>query len=432
MKRQEVRAEVEALVRRFVPEEIDNVDEMMNQFKGREEQLIETLRTMQPRAVAQKARAAGHKADKQEARRHVKSSRGNSGAAAAAPDGNGGGGSSEEEEKKNDLNGHHPPPFSFRRLHQEIAIGMNSIRQQQQEQQHCEDDDDDNDHDEESSRRRPTNQQEDIFGGGRGAFGTAAAEAAATAAATPPVASTPRSRRGPPRLAFLRANMLSPRYLFPRQDLEHTALEDVTTADDNQELVQRQSLLPRSPLDLQNHPTVVEDDDEDASSAAHKHCCCGCIPKLLLVFFRNQHQHRAARIDALWQFVRPFGNYLGYCTLLTMMIVVPTVLYHALKSRKVDTAAYRSAAVMVIGTIILSARLVYLHLTHWYVRPTTKRTTFSPYSRILFFLTLHSLHGAHTGTCRRCKNMSCGSCSWSPYMLFNPICPLSFTKIASI
>lgn len=70
-KRAEVRQEVEALVRRVVPEEIDNVDEMMNQFKGREEELVETLRTMQERAVAQKARTAGNKAAKVEARRSV-------------------------------------------------------------------------------------------------------------------------------------------------------------------------------------------------------------------------------------------------------------------------------------------------------------------------------------------------------------------------
>lgn len=70
-KRQEIREEVEALVRRVVPEEIDNVDEMMNQFKGREEELVETLRTMQERAVAQKARAAGQRAAKVEARRSV-------------------------------------------------------------------------------------------------------------------------------------------------------------------------------------------------------------------------------------------------------------------------------------------------------------------------------------------------------------------------
>jgi hypothetical protein len=39
----EIKAEVEALVRRVVPEEADNVDEMLTQFKGREEgMLLET------------------------------------------------------------------------------------------------------------------------------------------------------------------------------------------------------------------------------------------------------------------------------------------------------------------------------------------------------------------------------------------------------
>ena len=70
-KRAEIRAEVEALVRRVVPEEIDNVDEMMLQFKGREEELVETLRTMQERAVAQKARVQGQKIAKREARNIV-------------------------------------------------------------------------------------------------------------------------------------------------------------------------------------------------------------------------------------------------------------------------------------------------------------------------------------------------------------------------
>jgi hypothetical protein len=46
-KRAEIKGEVEALVRCVVPEEIDNVDEMMNQFKGCEEELVETLRTRQ-------------------------------------------------------------------------------------------------------------------------------------------------------------------------------------------------------------------------------------------------------------------------------------------------------------------------------------------------------------------------------------------------
>jgi hypothetical protein len=69
--RSEIRAKVESLVRRVVPEEIDNVDEMMLQFKGREEELVESLRTMEERAVAQKARAQGHKAAKREARNTI-------------------------------------------------------------------------------------------------------------------------------------------------------------------------------------------------------------------------------------------------------------------------------------------------------------------------------------------------------------------------
>ena len=71
----EIRAEVETLVRRVVPDEIDNVDEMMKQFEGREDELIETLRTMQERSVAQKAREATQKAAKSEARRSVKRER---------------------------------------------------------------------------------------------------------------------------------------------------------------------------------------------------------------------------------------------------------------------------------------------------------------------------------------------------------------------
>jgi hypothetical protein len=44
-----LRAEVESLVRTVVPDEIDNIDEMMLQFKGREDKLVQTLKTMQER-----------------------------------------------------------------------------------------------------------------------------------------------------------------------------------------------------------------------------------------------------------------------------------------------------------------------------------------------------------------------------------------------
>eukprot|EP00592_Proboscia_alata_P025303 CAMPEP_0194443670 /NCGR_PEP_ID=MMETSP0176-20130528/126840_1 /TAXON_ID=216777 /ORGANISM="Proboscia alata, Strain PI-D3" /LENGTH=1640 /DNA_ID=CAMNT_0039269957 /DNA_START=510 /DNA_END=5432 /DNA_ORIENTATION=- len=68
----EIRAEVERLVKRVVPDEIHNVDEMMHQFRGREEELVETLRTMQERSIAQRERAAIHRSAKREARQGSK------------------------------------------------------------------------------------------------------------------------------------------------------------------------------------------------------------------------------------------------------------------------------------------------------------------------------------------------------------------------
>lgn len=65
--RAEIRREVETLVRRVAPDEADNIDEMIIQFKGREEELIERLRTMQERYIAQKAREALHNSAKLEA-----------------------------------------------------------------------------------------------------------------------------------------------------------------------------------------------------------------------------------------------------------------------------------------------------------------------------------------------------------------------------
>lgn len=84
-KKAEYREEIEALVRRVVPEEIDNIDEMMAQFAGREEELVETLRTMQERAIAQKARLAGQKQAKQAAKKSVEASKVSSGEAPISP-----------------------------------------------------------------------------------------------------------------------------------------------------------------------------------------------------------------------------------------------------------------------------------------------------------------------------------------------------------
>lgn len=67
----EIRDEVEALVTAVVPEEADNVDEMMTQFRGREEELVETLRSMQERQVAQKARKESQKQAKRQAKEYM-------------------------------------------------------------------------------------------------------------------------------------------------------------------------------------------------------------------------------------------------------------------------------------------------------------------------------------------------------------------------
>ena len=73
--REEIRKEVISLVERVVPEELDHVDEMMSQFRGREEELVETLRNMLEREIAQKARKSINRQVKMEAREMVRENR---------------------------------------------------------------------------------------------------------------------------------------------------------------------------------------------------------------------------------------------------------------------------------------------------------------------------------------------------------------------
>ena len=65
--------------------------------------------------------------------------------------------------------------------------------------------------------------------------------------------------------------------------------------------------------------------------------------------------------------LRRIGNWVAALTLTVMLVVIPVVTYNALSKRKLDIAAFDSAGVMVLGTVILSIRLVYLHFTHWYM-----------------------------------------------------------------
>jgi len=86
---------------------------------------------------------------------------------------------------------------------------------------------------------------------------------------------------------------------------------------------------------------------------------------------QRHHRHSAITETAerertrLRHLLGRMGNYLAYLTLIAMLITLPMVLYQALSDRKLDLAAYNSAWIMVCGTIIMSVRLVYLHLTHW-------------------------------------------------------------------
>jgi hypothetical protein len=60
-RRAQYRGQVEILVKKVVPDEIDNIDAMMDQFSGREAELIHTLQTMEERTATQRARKAVHK-----------------------------------------------------------------------------------------------------------------------------------------------------------------------------------------------------------------------------------------------------------------------------------------------------------------------------------------------------------------------------------
>ncbi|KAL3921946.1 MAG: hypothetical protein SGILL_002477 [Bacillariaceae sp.] len=62
--RQSYYAQVSALVALVLPDETDKVDAMMEQFKGREAELVSTLQTMQERTANQRARSAVHKSVK--------------------------------------------------------------------------------------------------------------------------------------------------------------------------------------------------------------------------------------------------------------------------------------------------------------------------------------------------------------------------------
>jgi len=75
-KRAEYRSQVEELVRRVLPAEIQYVDEMMRQFRDREDELLNNLRSMEARSVAQLQREEMRRNAKKQARKSMKSGKG--------------------------------------------------------------------------------------------------------------------------------------------------------------------------------------------------------------------------------------------------------------------------------------------------------------------------------------------------------------------
>mmetsp|Transcript_12797 Transcript_12797/g.15608 ORF Transcript_12797/g.15608 Transcript_12797/m.15608 type:complete len:162 (+) Transcript_12797:522-1007(+) len=58
VERAAMREQISWLIHRVVPEESNQIDEILIQFQGQEEELLGTLRTMHERAIARKRRAA--------------------------------------------------------------------------------------------------------------------------------------------------------------------------------------------------------------------------------------------------------------------------------------------------------------------------------------------------------------------------------------
>jgi hypothetical protein len=105
-----------------------------------------------------------------------------------------------------------------------------------------------------------------------------------------------------------------------------------------------------------------------------------------LVPHPNPNGNDPSPIEMASNFMRKIGHLVGTVTILAMMILVPSVIIHAASQKRTDLAAFNSAAVMVIGTVILSVRLVYLHLTHWYMPDCQKYVV-----RILWMVPLYSV-----------------------------------------
>ena len=82
------------------------------------------------------------------------------------------------------------------------------------------------------------------------------------------------------------------------------------------------------------------------------------------------------------------GNLLAVVTLLSFLILVPWITAHAMIHDKArpDFAAFYSAGAFVLITVAMSTKLIYNHLTHWYMPDVQKYVV-----RILWMVPIYSV-----------------------------------------
>ena len=126
-------------------------------------------------------------------------------------------------------------------------------------------------------------------------------------------------------------------------------------------------------------PASSDPDEEDSGLVNGTDLTSSFLPPTTEANTPNPH-------SSLRLLARKIGSLLLTITLLTMLLVIPAVTYKQVTKNQLDYAAFESAAVMVAGTVVLSVRLVYLHLTHWYMPNVQKYVL-----RIIWMVPLYSM-----------------------------------------
>jgi len=118
-------------------------------------------------------------------------------------------------------------------------------------------------------------------------------------------------------------------------------------------------------------------DDQNGSFIIEEDLTASLVPS---------HYSRGVHLRVATAFMKKVGHFLASITLCVMLVAIPMTIYHALSHNRKDLAAFDSAGIMVLGTVIMSTRLVYLHLTHWYMPDVQKYVV-----RILWMVPLYSV-----------------------------------------